>query len=73
MEFGKKLRRIGLVLSSFLVYVINGGVFYSSGIFFPEFLHALNADRVAISWLGSLQTSICLFSGRSYNSYRSPR
>ena len=64
METCDKLRSIGLVLSSFIVYVINGGVFYSNGIFFPEFLKALDADRVAISWLGSIQTSVCLFSGK---------
>ncbi len=59
-----RITSIIVVFSSFLVYIINGGVFFSSGIFYPEFLESGVGGKVAISWLGSLQTSVCLFSGK---------
>ena len=63
-QSSSNLTSITVVLSSFLVYVINGGVFFSSGIFYPEFLESGVGGKVAISWLASLQTSVCLFSGK---------
>ena len=51
------------VILSFLVYVINGGIFYSNGFFYSEFVTHLYAGTVILSSLAAIQTSLCLTTG----------
>ena len=50
-------------LMAYLVYFLNGGIFNSNGLLFPEFIKAFGADKVATTWLASLQIGLCQCTG----------
>ncbi len=54
-----------VVMSSFLLQAIGGGIAFSVGVFFVEFLGTFGQGKGATAWIGSINTGLLFGAGRS--------
>ena len=55
-----------ICLCAALIYMCNGGVFYSNGLLLPEFIRMLDCGEVVGTWVSSVQMGLCQFVGKSF-------
>ena len=54
-----------IVMSSFLLQAVGGGVAFSFGVFFVEFLLAFNQGKGTTAWIGSINTGLLFGAGKT--------
>lgn len=55
-----------IVMASFLLQAISGGIAFSVGVFFVEFLEAFKDTNGRTAWIGSINTGLLFGAGPLY-------
>ena len=55
-----------IVASSFFLQAISGGIAFSVGVFFVEFLTEFNQGKGMTAWIGSINTGLLFGAGKTF-------